>query len=89
MNQKCQLTKEYNARKSQGTNLPALSDEVLRNLDLTALPRFLTVAEFSELRRVSRATTYRLIAAGEVPVRRTGRRLAIPRSALAFDAGPT
>jgi excisionase family DNA binding protein len=42
----------------------------------------LTVPEAARLLRVSRAFAYELIARGELPVLRLGRRVLVPREAL-------
>lgn len=42
----------------------------------------LTVPEAAGLLRLSRAFTYQLVAEGELPALRLGRRVLIPRSAL-------
>jgi hypothetical protein len=52
------------------------------------LPRFLTLDEFARIARISRGSAYRLVAAGQVPCKRFGRRLAIPRTALLRDLTP-
>ena len=56
------------------------------------LPRYLTVREFAEVTRISRATVYRLIRSGAVPVTRFGRRLVVPRDividGVVVDAEP-
>ena len=50
--------------------------------DLTDV-RFLTVAEFADMMRVSTMTVYRLVHAGELPAIRFGRSFRIPESAVA------
>lgn len=45
-------------------------------------PFLLTVPEAARLLRVSRAFAYELIARGEIPVVRLGRRVLIPRQQL-------
>lgn len=45
-------------------------------------PFLLTVPEVARLLRVSRAFAYELIARGEIPVVRFGRRVLIPRQQL-------
>jgi DNA binding domain, excisionase family len=43
---------------------------------------YLTVAEVVAIMRVSKMTVYRLVGSGELPAKRIGRSLRIPRSAL-------
>lgn len=45
-------------------------------------PLVLTVPEAAQLLRISRAFAYELIARGDLPALRLGRRLVIPRHAL-------
>jgi len=43
---------------------------------------FLTVGEAAKLLRLSRAFTYELVARGDLPSVRFGRRIVVPRSAI-------
>ena len=49
-------------------------------MDNTSL--VLTVAEAADLLRVSRAFAYELVARGELPAVRLGRRIVVPRAAI-------
>lgn len=46
------------------------------------LPQWLTVEEFAGYMRIGRTAAYRLVALGQVPTRRVGRLIRIPRSAV-------
>lgn len=48
----------------------------------TESPAVLTVAEAAKLLRICENTCYAAVARGELPARRVGRRLLIPRDAL-------
>jgi len=49
----------------------------------------LTVAEAGELLGISRAFAYELVARGELPVIRLGRRIVVPKAALLAMVGLT
>jgi excisionase family DNA binding protein len=51
-------------------------------MTLTESPAVLTVTETATLLRISPNTCYAAIQRGELPARRVGRRLLIPRDAL-------
>jgi excisionase family DNA binding protein len=54
----------------------------LENRVFNELPLLLTVPRAAQLFGISRAATYRLIASGELPVRRLGGRVYIVTAAL-------
>jgi excisionase family DNA binding protein len=49
----------------------------------------LTVAEAGELLGISRAFAYELVARGELPVLRLGRRIVVPKAALLAMVAPS
>jgi excisionase family DNA binding protein len=55
--------------------------------DLAALPAFLTIPEVAAVLRISRSSAYEAAQRGELPTVRFGRRLRVPRYALAKLAG--
>jgi excisionase family DNA binding protein len=63
-------------------SLPA---SVLRSTPLADLPEFLTPEEFGSYLGLGRNTTYELLRRSEVPHRRFGRAIRIPKSALSAD----
>ncbi len=46
------------------------------------LPEWLTVAEYARLMRISLSAAYRAAHRGDVPIRKVGRIVRIPRSAV-------
>jgi excisionase family DNA binding protein len=55
--------------------------------ELAGLPAFLTVPEAAQILRLGRSAAYEAVARGELPAVRFGRRLRVPRHALARLAG--
>jgi excisionase family DNA binding protein len=55
--------------------------------DPSAWPPFLRVEEAAALLRISRSSAYEAAARGELPIVKFGRRLRVPRAALARLAG--
>jgi excisionase family DNA binding protein len=55
--------------------------------DLAALPVFATVEEVAAVLRISRSSAYEAVAAGQIPSVRFGRKIRVPRHALARLAG--
>jgi excisionase family DNA binding protein len=51
-------------------------------MSTAATPDLLTLTEAAELLRVSRATAYRLVSAGELPALRVGHGLRVDRAEL-------
>lgn len=49
------------------------------------LPEYLSPEEFGAYLRLSRNTTYELLRRGEIPHKRYGRTIRIPKSALRLD----
>jgi excisionase family DNA binding protein len=60
-------------------NAPA---DVTRRTPIAALPEWLFVAEVADLLGISTDLVYRLVASRELPARRWGRLIRIPREAL-------
>jgi len=53
-----------------------------RQTNLEDLPQMLTPSEVQAFLGIGRATVYSLIKEGEIPVRRIGRRLFVPKAEL-------
>jgi len=68
------------------TALPEVHDVAPVEVDLPDKPMF-SVGEVASILGVSRGTAYRCASTGEIPALRLGRRLLIPRAALARILG--
>lgn len=55
---------------------------IARRTPIHDLPEFLSVEEFYTYTGISRSTAYDLLRRGEIPHRRFGRRIVIPKTAL-------
>lgn len=55
---------------------------ISKPVNLDELPEFCSLAEFSGVFRVSRATAYRMAAQGKIPSMRIGRRVIISKKHL-------
>ena len=62
------------------------AEAVSRQTNLEDLPQMLTPLELQAFFGLGRATVYRLIEAGDLPARRIGRRLFVPKKALLMEA---
>ena len=58
------------------------AEAINRQTNLEDLPQMMTPLELQAFFGLGRATVYRLIGEGKIPVRRIGRRLFIPKAAL-------
>ena len=58
------------------------AEAVSRQTNLEDLPEMLTPGEVQNFLGLGRATVYRLIEGGQIPVQRIGRRLFVPKRAL-------
>ena len=60
----------------------SVAEAINRQTNLEDLPQMLTPREVQAFFGLGRATVYRLIEEGEIPVQRIGKRLFVPRRAL-------
>ena len=60
----------------------SIAEAIDRRTNLEDLPQMLTPSEVQAFLGLGRATVYSLIGEGKIPVRRIGRRLFIPKTAL-------
>ena len=60
----------------------SIAEAINRQTNLEDLPQMLTPREVQAFLGLGRATVYRLIEGGQIPVQRIGRRLFIPKKAL-------
>jgi excisionase family DNA binding protein len=60
--------------------------EITRATPHAELPEFLTVEQFAVVAGIGRDLAYQLVKRGEVPSRRFGRLIRIPKSALLADS---
>ena len=54
--------------------------------DTTEQPEWLTVPEYARLMRISLTTAYRSASRGDIPTRKVGRIVRIPRSAVSLSS---
>jgi excisionase family DNA binding protein len=74
------MTRRSKARRPRHhTGTPAV---VTRTTAFQDLPQFMTVAETCTVLNLARSTVYDLIRRGDLPVRRFGRVLRIPKAGL-------
>ena len=59
-----------------------VAEAINRQTNLEDLPQMMTPSEVRAFLGIGRATVYRLIEGGQIPVQRIGRRLFIPKKAL-------
>ena len=60
----------------------SVAEAINRQTNLEDLPQMLTPSEVQAFLGLGRATVYRLIEGGQIPVQRVGRRLFVPKTAL-------
>ena len=75
-----QLTEEELQRRSAPGGNSAM--KVTRRTELEDLPDLLTPEEFRAYLGIGRTTVYELIRSGELPIKRFGRRVWIPKEIL-------